>query len=65
MASRYPRQSPDLLEISLPTSRQPEDAVHPDDNLVQVWRPFVHSFSCEDDRIESRIAAGTGGSFLK
>jgi hypothetical protein len=37
MASLHPRQSSGLLEISLPTSRQPEGAVHPGDNVVQVW----------------------------
>jgi hypothetical protein len=65
LASRHPRQSPGLLEISLPTSRQPEGAVHPDDNLVQVWWRFVRSFSREDNSIESRMAAGTRGSFSK
>jgi hypothetical protein len=37
LAPRHPRQSPGLLEILLPTSRRSEDAVHTDDNLVQVW----------------------------
>jgi hypothetical protein len=65
LTSRHLRQSPGLLELSLPTSRQPGGTIHSGDNPVQVWWRFVRSFSREDNNIESPIAAGERGSLLK
>jgi hypothetical protein len=49
-------QSPDLLRISLPTSRQPEVVVHPSDNLARLrdaslfwFCRFSHDLMCKGD----------------